>query len=235
MSIAEKLATIAENEARVYEAGRRAFMDDYQDNGNRVDYMRAFGGCGWNDKTFRPTQNIRPNNANNMFSDCDITDLKGLLESCGVELDFSGLTYNRISQPFSDSEITNIGVLDVSSCTQLTYLLWRALKLVNVDKVILSSDGNATFATTSFQSCGALKEIRFEGVIGQDINFSACPLSVASMKNIISHLMDLNGTGNEFTKLVKFSNACWNALEADSTAPSGSTWKDYVNSLGWNT
>ena len=43
MSIAEKLITIAENEERVYESGKKAaydrFWDVYQQNGNRIGQL----------------------------------------------------------------------------------------------------------------------------------------------------------------------------------------------------
>jgi hypothetical protein len=55
------------------------------------------------------------------------------------------------------------------------------------------------------------------------------------MKNIISCLNNYSGTSNEYTYRVVFTDDCWAALEADSIAPTGTTWADYVNSLGWNT
>ncbi len=58
MSIADKLQTIAENESKVFEAGKKAeynlFWDIFQLNGERRWYWGAFAGPGWTDKTFKP-------------------------------------------------------------------------------------------------------------------------------------------------------------------------------------
>lgn len=170
--------------------GDSDFWDKYQDNGNRTDYLRAFGGIGWNDETFKPKHSIRPVNSTNMFSDCRITNLKKLMEDRGLELDFSGITYNRVSQVFSDSKITDLGIIDVSSCASIGYLFYRASNLVNIEKLILSSDGKTTFAGNEFTSCSALKEIRVEGVIGKTgfNTSSAKSLSKASIESIINAL-----------------------------------------------
>lgn len=58
MSIAEKLTTVAENQQRVYDAGKQAeydrFWDAYQQNGTRGSYSYAFGGVAWTDETLKP-------------------------------------------------------------------------------------------------------------------------------------------------------------------------------------
>ena len=58
MSIAEKLTTIAENEQKVYEAGKKSqydeFWDTYQTNGQRTNYTYAFSGLGWTDNLYKP-------------------------------------------------------------------------------------------------------------------------------------------------------------------------------------
>ena len=125
-----------------------------------------------------------------MFSNCRITNLKALLNSLGINLDFSGITYNRVSQTFSYSTITDLGVLDMSSCTKLDYFLWNASKLVNIDKFVLSSNGTTVFTNTTFQNCSALENVTFEGVIksgGLDMHWSK-KLSADSLKSIINCL-----------------------------------------------
>lgn len=198
MTIEEKLVKIAENQQKVFEAGKAqggggdsyydVFWDALQNKGNRKVYNSAFTEQGWDDETFKPKYSIRPQSANNMFAECNITNLKALLERYGVELDFSGITYNALSQVFANSSITDLGVLDVSTSASLGYFLWYAKKLVNAEKIILSDDGNTTFPTTTFQSCGALVEIRFEGVIGKDFDIHwSKSLSAESYHSIITH------------------------------------------------
>jgi hypothetical protein len=55
------------------------------------------------------------------------------------------------------------------------------------------------------------------------------------MKNIISCLKDYSGTEKEYVNKLTFNAERWTALEADSKAPDGNTWREYVFNLGWNT
>ena len=72
MTIAEKLQTIAENETKVFEAGKKSqydmFWDNLQNNGNRKNYYYAFigrwvGNC-WNQEIFNPKYPIICDGAN---------------------------------------------------------------------------------------------------------------------------------------------------------------------------
>lgn len=239
MIIAEKLVTVAENEQRVYEAGQKsewsAFWDTYQENGARTTYSYCFSGYGWNKNTFKPKYDIRPKMASYMFAMNAISDLKRFLNECGVELDFSKCT--DFPYAFQQSEITNIGVVDTTSASSLEYAFYRASKLKNIDKLILKSDGSQKFNNNySFGQCSKLENMIVEGCIGMSFNVQASPLNVASIKSIIAALKDYSQTSKNLVYTVYFSNACWEALEADSEIPpNGSTWKDYVMSKGWNT
>jgi hypothetical protein len=86
----------------------------------------------------------------------------------------------------------------------------------------------------TFTQCLKLQEVYIEGTIGRSISFQHSNIDVPSMKRIITALADYS-TSNTHTYSVSFKTECWNALEADSKAPDGGTWKDYVLSLGWNT
>ena len=99
MSIADKLTTIAENEQKVFEAGRTQewndFWDIYQSRGSRRAYEHAFRGLvagsvnGWNDSNFKPKYDIIASNLAYCFQYSSITNLKQILEDCGVSLSFS--------------------------------------------------------------------------------------------------------------------------------------------------
>lgn len=100
--------------------------------------------------------------------------------------------------------------------------------IFNNVKEFMGMDSGKTY------NCKVLKDVIIEnGVIAQNWAFTYSPLSVESMKSIISHLKNFAGTENEGVYTIRFTDACWEALEADSTAPNGDTWKDYVESLGW--
>ena len=195
--------------------GRQAEYDEfwgyYQDYGNKTDYRRAFGGYGWNDDTFRPKYSMRPINATMMFADSKITNLKKLLEECGVELDFSGVTYDRVSQTFADSAITDIGIFDISSCSSVPYVLYRATKLVNVERFIVNSDGRATFTNNSFINCSALEHIIFEGTIASDINLQwSKDLDLESLISLFACLMVYtSGDADYMTKTITLPAAVW--------------------------
>lgn len=77
MSIADKLTTIAENEEKVFDAGKTAeydtFWDSFQQNGNKSSYWGAF--AYWNDDIYKPKYTIRISGGTNyMFYNSNITD-----------------------------------------------------------------------------------------------------------------------------------------------------------------
>lgn len=72
-----KLTTILENEPKVFEAGRKSFMEKYQDYGKRTNYYVAFAGVGWNDETYQPIYDlICVGNVGTMFGNTRITNTK---------------------------------------------------------------------------------------------------------------------------------------------------------------
>lgn len=260
MSVNEKMTAIADNIRsktggtaslslddmasgvnEVYEAGKQKewsdFWDMYQVNGTRVHYENAFYYTYWNEKTFKPKYDITPTNSRNMFGyfsryhnyNCDLADL---LNKCGVKLDTSNAT--NVVGMFQYSRFYRIPELDLRKATNLESLI-RSDYVQTVDKIILNDTGNQYFAI-AFMDCKALKNIEFEGVIGQDMDFKSCPLSIASMKNIIEHLKDYSGDStNAYKHTVTFSSACKSALDAEgNTSPNGNTWRQYASDLGWN-
>ena len=211
------------------------FWDNYQENGKRLGYQRAFAGSGWTDQTFRPKYDIVTDThytANSMFHNADITDLVAILQAYAVILDISKAWY--VTSMFQDAyRITHIPRLDLTSARQFDYSCSYCLELHTVDCIIANE---ACTWTGAFRESNVLTNITFEGVIGQDINFQWSPLSVDSMKSVITHLKNYSGTADAGTKTVKFTDACWAALEADGSAPDGNTWRDYVETtLGWLT
>ncbi len=243
MSIAENLTTIAENVPKVYEAGKQKewsdFWDMYQENGTRVNYENAFYYTYWNEKTFKPKYDITPTNSRNMFGyfsryhnyNCDLADL---LNKCGVKLDTSNAT--NVVGMFQYSRIYRIPELDLRKATNLESLI-RSDYVETVDKIILNDIGNQYFAIAFIDST-ALKNIEFEGVIGQDMDFKVCPLSVASFKNIIEHLKDYNGTADEYKKTLTVKTSAFNAIEAEGATAeyngTACTWAELIGFKKWN-
>lgn len=192
----DKLITIAENQQKVYDAGKKAgydaFWDEYQRNGTRRNYQYGFGGGGWTDETFKPKYDITAEYANNMFTSASIADLKACLERSGVSLDFSNCV-NSSAYIFQDSDIQIAGTLNFTSATSLNYTFYKATKLKSVDLLIFPDNGNTTFNKNySFGQCAALEHIIFEGCIGQQ-NFNmqwSTKLDHESLMSIINCLQD---------------------------------------------
>lgn len=238
MSIAEKLTTIAENEQKVYDAGKQnaynLVWEGQQISGTRVDYSKAFQNGFFNDETFRPIYDMRPTKAAYMFayqgydSKEYITDLAARLEEAGVELDTSQCT-DFGYMFYVATGITHIPTISLESATAVSALFTHCNALKTVDCLILKEDGSNTFTTDSwgapFQNCYNLKNITIQGKLGCTISFSACPLTKASITSILNSLLD---TASGKTLTLKLT-AVQNAFETTSGAADGSTSEEWLN------
>ena len=215
MSISDKLVVIAENEQKVFDAGKKAghdaFWDEYQRNGDRVGYKSAFSGQYWGDSCFQPKYDMRPTDASYMFEGSSITDPASNLKECGVVLDLSNCT-NVTLMFYSCKKITTIPIIDTTATTDdgtngtFYYLFGWDEKLQSIEKIILKQSGEQKFNDT-FAGCYALREIRFEGVIGNDISFQDSPLLTHdSLMSIINHLKDFSGTTTTMTLTLRTTN-----------------------------
>lgn len=169
-----------------------AFWENYQKSGNRTDYQLAFGGYGWSAETFKPKYDIVPiesaymtfrmhNEGNEPY------DLAEHLSKLGVALDFTQCTF--ASYTFYGAVVSRIGVINVTLFGSLISFFYGC-KAETIDKVILKSNGTNSFNAT-FNNCTNLKNITFEGVIGQNgLNFQWSPLTIESLRSIISCLKD---------------------------------------------
>ena len=204
---------LTEGEAQGRKAERDAFWEMLQEGGNRTDYQHAFRQV-FTDATFVPKYNITPTNANQMFVNCKITNLKALLEAAGVVLDTSQARF--ITQMFQNSTITHIPVIDCTASSQVSAVFSDMVNLVYIEKLIVAE--KHTFPNT-FSSDKELAEIRIEGTIASDISFQWSPLSRASIESIVGCLSDsVSGKIASFKKtavLAAFgSEANWTAYIA---------------------
>lgn len=211
--------------------------DRLQKDGS-TDYKNVnghFNGGIFSFRNFYPKYDIRPvGDARYLFygwSDHKdhAGDFKRRLDECGVVLDTSGAT--DLSSAFAYSSVDNLPTIDFTGLTAAsTHVFNYADGIITIEKIIVKE--SVTFSNW-FTNAFLLTNVTFEGVIGPDINFNHSPLSIASMKSVISCLKNYAGTDKQDTCTVKFHEDCWAALEADSTAPDGGTWREYVTSLGW--
>ena len=214
-TIEEKLQTIAENTPKVYESGKRegmnAFWDPYQDLGKRTKYDYGFCEFGWTDELFKPKYDMVVSSASRMFLNSGITDIKTYFKSesnpNGVLLDFS--TCTTFTNTFQSSSVEKIGVLDTSSASALTYVMYQASSVKTIDEFILKDDGSQTWnLSNSFANCTNLEEVRFKGKIGTN-NFNvqwSVKLSHDSLMSIINCLADKTGVSGTWKVTIGTTN-----------------------------
>ena len=214
MSIADKLVTIAENEQKVYDAGKKAqydlFWNTFQrwDNATqktkRTDYRRAFAYWYLADAIFKPKYDVVPEgDASYMFWNFrTMADLSNITNMDGkiVKFDFSKVT--NFAYMFDTSIVRKTGVLDCSSTNSLNNAFIRAEQLHTIEKLIVHE------GITNYQFCfanaSALKNITVEGVVaGDNIVLSAhVGLTPESIMSFINALKDYSGTAT--TKTITF-------------------------------
>ena len=228
-SVAEKFEIIADE---VYKVGQKSeydrFWDIYQNYGNRTECQGMFYGYGWKPETFKPKYSLKPTSASSMFYMARLTglDLVQRLEELGLELSFEDCS--NLSYTFSLCGISHIGIVDTRNASDLTYTFDQGYyDMVTIDKIILKDDGSQTFSNTFRYSYG-LKEIRFDGVIGNDIDLRYS--TVLSLNSILSIIIALksDATGK---KVVLSKTAVDKAFETSEGANDGSTSQVWISTI----
>ena len=199
MNIAEKLTTIAENEKKVYDAGKQAqydlFWDKIQQNGTRTNYSYAFANWVECENIFYPKYDIKPvGSIANMFSGfMSYVSLPAVCAKQGIVMDFSKVTSFSYFM-YNYCAIWRLGVIDCSSTKSLSNAFMMASSLITIDKLILHE--GITSYTDCFTYVGNLKNITIEGTIaGNGFNVSGCTkLTHESLMSIINALKDYSGT-----------------------------------------
>ena len=237
MSLAAQSKQLKQDFDKVYEAGKKAKNDEFwnviQRNGSRTNYNYAFSQ--WSSEYIRPIHKIYISTpVQYMFSAC--TNLKELEPEY---FDFSGLVPNYGVGTNGDvyalyNRCTNLEVardLGIPACSYgWTYAYCSNLHTIEIMRVDERSGFTDCFANTP-----KLKNIVFEGIIGKNISFSYSPLTVESIKSVITHLKDYAGTSSEYSYTVTFKTSAFEALEAEGeTSPNGNTWAEYIDDLKWN-
>lgn len=211
MSLAEQIARAKADYDDVYEAGKLAEQQRvYDETWDRLQldsqgnlsnyYFHAFAGPYWNDETFKPKYDLKMRYCDRLFAYSKITDLQAILDKQGVKMIFNFGNGNALSQAFMSSSITHIGVVDVSTANQCSYMFYDARKLVTIDKVIFKTGVKQYNLNTSFEKCSALENLTIEGNITATINFKDCTkLSRASIESVMVSLWDSATSDNTIT------------------------------------
>lgn len=140
MSTGEKLTAIAENELKVYEAGKKVFWDIYQDYGNRKEYDNAF--YGWPEEVYDPQYDIVPHpDPLEAYEKSTITDTKVWVDFSRVIDEGEGV----LAAVFQGSNLVTIRARFSENCYFPTSSIWLPKTLVNIicegviaNKIVLS-------------------------------------------------------------------------------------------------
>ena len=232
-STKELLTTIAENQPKIkaqgFEEGKKAEYDAFWDtisyHQTRTDYQRAFRG--WACQHIRPPFKITPTarfGDHYMFADnkellkvekefFDLSQLKELSQtsnSYGHMRTFSGC--------MGIVEIEDIGM--PSAAYDATF--YDCLKLEKIE--VVRSQEDTFYNLQSFGYCTKLQHLVIEGVIGTDFNIKWSPLSVASLKSIVTHLKPYFNTDKAFTYTLTVKASAWDVLEAEGFTDDDYAW-----------
>ena len=267
MSVNEKMTAIADNirdktggtEAltlddmasgvnEVYEAGKKSQYDEFWDAYQNQGYYMPWGGYlfaykGWTDKNFFPKYDVVFQNGGNgaNFYQNAVTNLRERIDGRGLKMRFLGESGTpTFSMMYRFAKTTEVPDCDTSKVQNFVEAFQSATNLVTIPRLNVSK---ATNLTNTFAGTSALENITFEGVIPISISFAFSPLSIESMKSIITHLKDYAGTTGEYTYTVTFKASAFEALEAEGataeyTDAEGNTtlitWAEYIDNLKWN-
>lgn len=228
---------------KVYEAGKQAnelerWIEYVSPSAWNTYAQYMFAGPHWNKKTFKPPVAIQKSNSMGMFAyhnhDQEPYDLVEQVEKYGGSIDFSKT--GAMGNCFQYACVSRIGVINlktISSQVNTNYTFGSRF-IITIDEIVFV-EKSFDWHNNMFNGASGLMHLKASGVLANTINFQWCPLTPASMKSVIFVLKNFIGTGKEYTKSIIFNDDCWAALEADSAAPDGGTWKAYVQSLGWDT
>lgn len=243
-------------------ASTKAFWDKYlkpNTNGgffNSATYL--FAGTCWNDDTFYPDRDIVAVGYNTAFFQYNAcTNLRQRFQELGITIGGmnNSSTLNSVQNFFYGAKTTELPDMvyfkpsnlqsfcgncinlkwfphyDTSKVTTMYGTFSGCSSLERIEGIDFSS---VTVFSSTFTGCTALTTITVYGEIIRSVSFSDCPLTVASLKSIITHLKNYSGTSSEYAYTVIFSSACIEALEAEgNTSPNGNSWLDYIDDLGW--
>lgn len=230
MSMADKLTQIAENEKKVYEAGKKSeydrFWDTFQLKGKRIDYQYAFGSVGWNDETFKPKYDIILGGGvtgTYTFWCCGVSNLKEALDKRGVKLDTSKCKY--MHSFLRGARCVEVPTIDLSQCSNSTGAAscFSSTYLVTIEKIVFSK--NTNISPTMFQNATSLQNVVCEGVIAKSIDFGSCPLTKASITSAFNAF-----SATIMNQAATFKKDAVNvAFETSEGAADGSTSAEWLN------
>ena len=219
MTVAEKLNKIAENEPKIYNAGKQAYYDEIwdalQSNGNRDLYNYFFMYDSWTTETLKPKYVIKPVQASYMFYGNKVPNL----DLSDPIYDFSKC--RNFDQWINNSLVIKVPKIDISQIFNGCYYIFcNATKLETIVELAFPATamtyGQAT--KNAFQNCTSLKNITVTGTIantGFDLHWSI-NLTIESLTSILTALSKDSSVAAG--KSVTLPLAAQEKINADTTA-----------------
>ena len=194
---------------------------------NSEDFKYTFYGC--TSLTTIPQINTsKGTNFSSMFYGCtSLTTIPQINTSKGTI--FSSMFYGCTA-------LKEVPVLNTSSGTDFNKMFQNCSALETIHGIDVSSVTSISGLSSMFASCSNLKNYTPVGSIGVNFNMQyQHNLTVDSAKNIIRALVNYTDTENANKFYLYLSATVWELLDAEgNTAPNDVTWKEYVESIGWN-
>ena len=196
---------------------------------DRTVYQYAFGY--FTPEFFYPTKNLKMTYANYSFDGFnpkgEYFNLKTRLEECGVQIDLSAC--RDVSGMFQGSKINIIPTIDLTASNIVNLnTMFRNAIVETVEKLILKDDGSQTFNNNTFNTT-TLKNIAFDGVIGNTVTFVNCTLlTKASIESIIGALSTTK-TGQSLTLSLTAVNKAFETSLNANDGSSSTEWKNLIN------
>lgn len=203
-----------------------AFWDSLQDNGNRTNYYCGF--AGWTEECFKPKYDINASESYMMFRGCKIEDLGECLRAAGVKVYIKG-TSNPL-YAFTHSQTLKIidEIYFTTPLSSTAAMFSWCQKLEEIRQPLLVDEN--TKHSNGFESLYGLKEVRFNGTIGQNgLNLQwSTKLSKASITSVINCL----STTTSGLSVTLSKTAVNKAFETNEGANDGSTSDEWLALIG---
>ena len=222
-----------------------AFWDAYQNNGRRANYQYAFrSGYGfncWGKTNFKPKYDIIPTGTDVAMSIFEnfgrdgegAVNMVTLFQGLGITLDTSKAKGN-FGQAFRGDGVSRWGVIDLSQATNTHNIFYGNgnPKLTRIDKIVCSA--STPWVNNSFQNQSQLTYIRFEGVIGNTINFQwQTKLDRESIDSVI-WVLSPTASGKTLTLSKTAVNKAYETSEGANDGSNSSEWLERLDvSQNW--
>lgn len=218
-TIADIVVTMAENEQKVYDAGKQAERDAFwgalTKKGTRTDYANAFRDGYWTDANFNPTYTIAPRSADMTFEESGI-EYSLYTDKFDMSKSTSGY------RTFSSSAIKKLKKIDMRAVTWSSSTFEYCGSLESIDEFYPATKCDFNY---EFYGCSNLRHIIFMSAISRTgLDMGSCKkLDKASIDSIFNW-MSSNTSGLTLTLSKEAVDA---ALYDESTQTPGSETLDW--------